>query len=64
MDKQLRRFSPATRSDGTLILALVAAFLAGMTIGAFAFAYKVDPTRMAATAAALAQPVYALPIAR
>ena len=64
LDKQLRRFSPATRSDGTLILAMVAVFLAGMTVGGFAFAYKVDPTRMAATATALAPQVNALPIAR
>ncbi len=64
LDKQLRRFTPNPRSDGTLILALVAAFLAGVTVGAFAFAYKVDPTRMAATATALTEPVYAPPIAR
>jgi hypothetical protein len=64
LDKQLRRFSPNPRSDGTLILALVAAFLAGMTVGAFAFAYKVDPTSITSTATALADPVYGLPIAR
>ncbi len=64
LDKQLRRFNPNPRSDGTLMLALVAAFLAGMTVGAFAFAYKVDPTGITSTATALAEPVYALPIAR
>lgn len=64
LDKQLRRFSPNPRRDGTLMLALVAAFLAGMTVGAFAFAYKVDPTGITSTATALVEPVYALPIAR
>ncbi len=64
LDKQLRRFGRNPRSDGTLILALVAAFLAGMTVGAVAFAFKADPARMAASATAPARPVNALPIAR
>jgi len=64
LDKQLRRFSPATRSEGTLILAPVAVFLAGMTVGALAFAYKVEPMSITSTATALAQPVTALPIVR
>ncbi len=47
-----------------MILALVAVFLAGMTAGAFSFGYKGEPMRMAVMAAALAQPINALPIAQ
>ncbi|MGO9698460.1 MAG: hypothetical protein ACLPX7_04260 [Xanthobacteraceae bacterium] len=64
LNKQLRRFSPAPRTGGTMILALVAVFLAGMTAGAFSFGYKGEPMRMAVMAAALAQPINALPIAQ
>jgi len=65
LDKQLRRFNPAApRHDGTMILALIAVFLAGMTIGAFSFAYKIEPTAITSTVTAAAQPFNAPPIAR
>lgn len=65
LDKQLRRFGSAgQRHDGTMILALVAVFLAGMTIGAFAFAYKAEPMGHTSTTTASAQPIPAPPIAR
>jgi hypothetical protein len=35
LDKQLSRVSPAPRNDGVMILAIVAVFFAGMTVGSF-----------------------------
>lgn len=66
LDKQMRRFGPVPRSDGTIMLALVAVFLAGMTVGAFAFAYKSEPVRVASNSAIATSeaPITALPIAR
>jgi hypothetical protein len=66
LDKQMRRFGPAPRRDGTMMLALVAVFLAGMTIGAFAFAYKSDPVRIATNSvlATNEAPITVPPIAR
>jgi hypothetical protein len=66
LDKQMRRFGPAPRRDGTMMLALVAVFLAGMTIGAFAFAYKSDPVRIATNSvlATNEAPMTVPPIAR
>jgi hypothetical protein len=65
LDKQLRRFSPAPRNDGAMMLALVAVFLAGMTVGSFAFAYKSDPVRIATNSVTTNDaPIAALPIAR
>jgi hypothetical protein len=64
--KQMRRFKPAPRDDGAMMSALVAVFLAGMTVGAFAFAYKGDPTRIATNGIITTNepPITALPIAR
>ncbi len=64
LNKQLRRFSHAPKPDGTMILALVAVFLAGMTVGSFAVAYKNDPTRIATLGivATNETPITALPI--
>lgn len=45
LDKQMRRLGPSPRHDGAMILALVAVFLAGMTLGAAMFAHKIQPTR-------------------
>jgi hypothetical protein len=66
LDKQMRRFGPAPRNDGTMTLALVAVFLAGMTVGTFAFAYKGGPVRVAANGVIATNqvPITALPIAR
>jgi hypothetical protein len=66
LDKQLRRFDPTPRSPGTMILALVAVFLAGVTLGGFMFAYKAEPTRIASNAvtSTTLAPASALPIAR
>ena len=66
LDKQVRRFGPAPRQDGTTYLALVAVFFAGMTFGAVAFAYKAELTRTAGNTipAVNDQPITAMPIAR
>jgi hypothetical protein len=37
LDKQLRRVQPVRANDGTMILAIVAVFLAGVTLGGFLF---------------------------
>jgi hypothetical protein len=50
LDKQLQRFGPPPRSTGTMILALVAVFLAGVTLGTVMFAYRAEPTRIASYA--------------
>jgi hypothetical protein len=39
LDKQLRRLNPP-RSDGVMILAILAVFFAGMALGGFLFPYK------------------------
>jgi hypothetical protein len=54
LDKQLRRLQPALRNDGAMALMGVALFLAGVTLGGFLFAYKNQPTRMAANDASFA----------
>lgn len=66
LDKQMRRLGPAPRNDGAMILALVAVFLAGMTLGAAVFAHNSQPTRFTSNdaMAALSPPSMALPLAR
>jgi hypothetical protein len=44
--KQLRRLNPP-RSDGVMILAILAVFFAGMALGGFLFAYKIEPMQIA-----------------
>jgi hypothetical protein len=55
LDKQLRRVTPAPRNDGIMILAIVAVFFAGMTVGSF-LVDEGAPTRVASndTASAVA----------
>jgi hypothetical protein len=63
LDKQLRRLQPPRRNDGAMALMGVALFLAGVTLGGFLFAYKSQPTRMAANDASLAaSSLHGLPI--
>jgi hypothetical protein len=66
LDKQMRRLAPMPRNDGAMILALVAVFLAGMTLGAAMFAHKSQPTRFTSNdaMAELSPPGTALPFAR
>jgi hypothetical protein len=66
LEKQPRPVASAPRNDGTMILAIVAVFLAGMTLGSFMFANKAELTRITSSDAvtATAQPSSALPIAR
>jgi hypothetical protein len=57
LDKQLRRVTPAPRNDGTMILAIVAVFVAGMTLGGYLAANHSAPMQVAADdTAAGAQP--------
>ncbi len=48
LQKQLRRLQPPPRHDGALAIVGVALFLAGMSLGSFLFAYRSEPTRIAA----------------
>jgi hypothetical protein len=51
LDRQLRRFQPAPRNNGVMILAITAVFFAGMTLGGFLFAYRSAPMRTASNTA-------------
>jgi hypothetical protein len=55
LDKQLRRLNPP-RSDGVMILAILAVFFAGMALGGFLFAYKSEPMQIASNDATPAIP--------
>jgi hypothetical protein len=44
LSKQLRHLPPSPRNEGTMILAIVAVFLAGMTVGALMFDYQATAT--------------------
>ena len=48
LDKQLHGLTPPRRSDGALILAVMAVFFGGMAFGGFMFGYESGPTRIAA----------------
>lgn len=66
LNKQLRHMPPSPRGEGTIMLALVAVFLAGMTVGALMSDYQA-PTRLGAerTRTAMSVPAPAtVPIAR
>jgi hypothetical protein len=48
LDKQLSSLHLAPRQDGVLILAILAVFLVGMTVGGFLYAFTDQPMRVAA----------------
>ena len=48
LDRQLGHLMPPPRSDGVLILAILAVFFGGMALGGFLFGYESGPTRLAA----------------
>jgi hypothetical protein len=66
LSKQLRHLPPSPRGEGSVILFIVAVFLAGVTVGALMFDYQAPPTQAAArTRTAMAVPAPSLvPIAR
>jgi hypothetical protein len=43
--------NPSPQNDGVMVLALLALFFAGMTLGGFLFAYKSEPMKIASNAA-------------
>jgi hypothetical protein len=47
LDKQLRQLNPSPRSDGVMILAMLAVFFAGMALSGFLFSYKSEPVQIA-----------------
>jgi hypothetical protein len=47
LDKQVRGLNPSPRNDGVIILAILAVFFFGMTLGGFLSAYKGEPMRIA-----------------
>jgi hypothetical protein len=48
LDKQLHGLTVASRSDGTLMVGMLAIFLTGLALGSFLFAYKGAPMQFAA----------------
>ncbi len=67
LDKQLAHLNPPPRKDGTMMLAIVAVFLAGVTAGAFLFSRRSEmPVQTAAmeSAAATDVPIGTVTIAR
>ncbi len=51
LDKQLHAVYVAPRSDGVLMLAILAVFFAGIAVGGFIYAYTSEPTQFAANEA-------------
>ena len=47
LDKQMRRFAPAPRGNGVVILTIVAVFFAGIALGGNLFPRKNVPARTA-----------------
>lgn len=43
LDKQLHALSVPPRSDGVLMLGILAVFFAGLTLGGFLYAYTSEP---------------------
>ena len=56
LDKQLRHLNPYPRSDGVMMLAILAVFFAGMAFGGFLFPYKSEPMQIASNDATPAIP--------
>ncbi|MGA7959610.1 MAG: hypothetical protein WCA26_21410 [Xanthobacteraceae bacterium] len=58
LEKQLHSIYVAPRSDGVLMLGVLAVFFAGIALGGFLYAYTGEPLRLAAndTAAAISSP--------
>jgi hypothetical protein len=55
LDKQLRWLSPTPRNDCVMILAIVAAFVAGTILGAL-FLHQSDPMQIVSNSAMAATP--------
>jgi hypothetical protein len=64
LDKQLHGLGVAPRSDGVMIVGLLAIFLTGLLLGSFLYAYSEQPMRMALNATTPAFPHAALQIKR
>jgi hypothetical protein len=66
LDKQMRRLTPPPRSEGTIVLAIMAVFIAGMTLGGYLVADREDITRdiTRLASSATSASISALPIAR
>jgi hypothetical protein len=47
LDKQLQQLNPSPRSDGVMIVAMVAVFSSGMALGGFLFSYESEPVQIA-----------------
>ncbi len=67
-DKQMRHLNPPPSNNGTAVLGVVAAFLAGVTLGGYMVAHQTELPQTASTettdlAAVMTQPSPALPMA-
>ena len=47
LDKQLRGLNPSPRNDSVMIVAILAVFFAGITLGSFLSAYRSEPMQIA-----------------
>jgi hypothetical protein len=47
LDRQLRGLNAPARHDGVLVLAILAMFFVGLTLGGFLSAYKSEPMQIA-----------------
>jgi hypothetical protein len=58
LEKQLHSVYAAPRSDGVLMLAILAVFFTGIALGGFLYAYAAEPLQIAAndTAPAISLP--------
>jgi hypothetical protein len=65
LDRQLSSLHLTPRNDGVMILAILAVFLVGMTVGGFLYAFTDQPMRIAANdVAPAASPPYTPQILR
>jgi hypothetical protein len=65
LSKQLRHLPPSPRGDGTMMLAMAAVFLAGITLGALMFDYRASVQTAERTRTAMSVPaITTVPIAR
>ena len=47
LDKQLRGLNPTPRNDSVMIVAILAVFFAGITLGSFLSAFRSEPMQIA-----------------
>jgi hypothetical protein len=64
LERQMRRFVPPPLKRGTMMLSIVATFLAGVTLGSLMSMYRDHRLQTAANDAPMTSPNHTLPITR